>query len=103
MSSRKTRTLLSAALFALALPALAQAVLTDAEVRKVDKENAKLTLKHGEIKNLNMPPMTMVFGVRDPALLDQVKAGDKIRFAAVDEGGGKLTVTAVEPAKADRR
>ena len=103
MIATTTRTALAAVLFALSLPAAAQTVLADAEVRKVDKENAKLTLKHGEIKSLDMPPMTMVFGVRDPKLLDQVKAGDKIRFSAVDEGGGKLTVTSIEPVKQDRR
>jgi len=60
--------------------------LTDAEVRKVDKDAGKLTLKHGEIKNLDMPPMTMVFGVKDKAMLDQVKAGDKVKFKAAKEG-----------------
>jgi Cu(I)/Ag(I) efflux system protein CusF len=56
--------------------ALAQAVLppTEGEVRKVDKEAGKVTLKHGEIKNLEMPGMTMVFQVKDPALLEKVKA-----------------------------
>jgi Cu/Ag efflux protein CusF len=68
---------------------------TDAEVRKVDKPAAKLTLKHGEIKSLDMPAMTMVFGVKDPALLDSVKTGDKIRFKAVNEGG-KYLVTEVQ-------
>ena len=56
-----------------------------AEVRKVDKDAAKVTLKHGEIKSLGMPPMTMVFSVRDKAMLDSVKAGDKVRFRAVIE------------------
>ena len=61
--------------------------LTDAEVRKVDKDNGKLTLKHAEIKNLDMPGMTMVFQVKDPAVLDKLKAGDKVRFKATKEGG----------------
>lgn len=69
--------------------------MTDAEVRKVDKENKKLTLKHGEIKNLDMPSMTMVFQVTDGALLDRVKPGDKVRFKA-DKIGGAYTVTAIE-------
>lgn len=73
------------------------AAFTDGEVRKVDKEAKKITIKHGEIKNLEMPPMTMVFAVKDNTLLSKVKAGDKIQFKAVDEGG-KLTVVAVEPA-----
>ena len=81
--------------------AQAQAVtpdLTDGEVRKVDKDTRKITLKHGEIKNLDMPPMTMVFQVSDPALLDKVKPGDKVRFMAGNELG-KLTVTAIEVVK----
>ena len=72
--------------------------MVDAEVRKVDKENRKLTLKHGEIKNLDMPPMTMVFQVQDLALLERVKAGDKVRFRA-EKLGGAYTVTAIEAAK----
>jgi Cu/Ag efflux protein CusF len=76
--------------------ASAASEMTDAEVRKVDKDQKKITLKHGEIKSMDMPPMTMVFGVKDAALLDQVKAGDKVRFKAVDEGGGKLTVVEMQ-------
>ena len=72
--------------------------LSDAEVRKVDKDNRKITLRHGPIKSLDMPPMTMVFQVSDPALLDKVQAGDKVRFAAVNDVG-KLTVTQIQPAK----
>jgi Cu/Ag efflux protein CusF len=69
--------------------------LTDGEVRKVDKETKKITLKHGPIQNLDMPAMTMVFQVKDPAMLDQVKAGDKIKFAA-DKINGAYTVTRIE-------
>lgn len=69
--------------------------MTDAEVRKIDKENRKLTLKHGEIKNLDMPSMTMVFQVADGAMLDRVKPGDKVRFKA-DKIGGAYTVTVIE-------
>jgi Cu/Ag efflux protein CusF len=69
--------------------------LTDGEVRKVDKETRKITLKHGPIQNLDMPAMTMVFQVKDPAMLDQVKAGDKIKFAA-DKVNGAYTVTRIE-------
>jgi len=72
--------------------------MTDGEVRKVDKEAAKLTIKHGEIKNLDMPPMTMVFRVKDATLLDKVKAGDKVRFRAEKEGSA-FVVTAIEPAR----
>jgi Cu(I)/Ag(I) efflux system protein CusF len=81
-----------------AAPATAAAEMTDAEVRKVDKEGGKLTLKHGEIKNLEMPGMTMVFGVKDKAMLDTVKAGDKIKFKAINEAG-KFTVTEMQMAR----
>lgn len=72
--------------------------LADGEVRKVDKEAKKLTIRHGEIRNLDMPPMTMVFQVRDPAILEKVKAGDKVKFQA-EKVGGAFTVTKIEPAK----
>lgn len=71
--------------------------LSSGEVRKVDKAASKITIKHGEIKNLEMPPMTMVFQVRDPALLDKAKVGDKVRFAA-EQKEGALVVTALEAA-----
>lgn len=56
--------------------------LTEGEVRKVDKDNQKITLRHGEIKHLDMPGMTMVFRVKDAALLEHVKTGDKVAFVA---------------------
>jgi Cu/Ag efflux protein CusF len=71
--------------------------MSDAEVRKVDKDNKKLTLKHGEIKNLDMPGMTMVFAVKDPGMIDMVKAGDKVKFKA-ENINGTFTVTAIQPA-----
>jgi Cu(I)/Ag(I) efflux system protein CusF len=74
------------------------APLTDAEIRKIDKEAKKITLKHAPIANLDMPAMTMVFQVADPAMLDKFKAGDKVRFAA-DKSGGGYTVTKIEPQK----
>lgn len=83
----------------LATAALAEAVLSEAEVRKVDARNGKITLKHGEIRNLDMPPMTMVFTARDKALLKNVKAGDKVRFAADKDAAGEYIVTAIEPAR----
>ena len=73
----------------------AAADMTDGEIRKVDKDAAKLTIKHSEIKNLDMPGMTMVFQVKDAALLDKVKTGDKVRFRAEKAGGGYV-VTAIE-------
>ncbi|MGE4049754.1 MAG: copper-binding protein [Piscinibacter sp.] len=72
--------------------------MADGEVRKVDKEAGKLTLKHGEIKNLDMPGMTMVFQVKEPALLDKVKVGDKVKFRAEKAGSGYV-VTLIEAAK----
>ena len=70
---------------------------TDGEVRKVDKAAKKITIKHGPIANLDMPAMTMVFQAQDAALLDKVKAGDKVKFRAEKIGGG-FAVTAIEPA-----
>lgn len=72
--------------------------MSEGEVRKVDKAGKKITLRHGPLKNLDMPPMTMVFQVSDAALLDTVKAGDKVRFVASNPGG-KLTVTELQPVK----
>jgi Cu/Ag efflux protein CusF len=73
------------------------AALSDGEVRKVDKDAKKITIKHGPLANLDMPPMTMVFQVKDPAMLEQVKAGDKIRFQA-EKVGAAFTVTRIERA-----
>jgi len=70
----------------------------DGEVRKVDKAAGKLTIKHGEIKAMGMPPMTMMFVARDKALLDKVKVGDKVRFSLASEGGN-MVVTEIEPAR----
>lgn len=72
--------------------------MTEGEVRKVDMENKKITLKHGDIKNLDMPGMTMVFQVKDPAMLDKVKTGDKVRFKA-EKANGAIVVTDIQPAK----
>lgn len=81
-----------------AAPAAAPAAdLTEGEVRRLDRAAGKLTLRHGEIRNLDMPPMTMVFGVRDPAVLAALKPGDKVRFRVVEEGGSYV-VTEIQPA-----
>ena len=89
------------ALLSLALIPLASWSQSDdkvsGEVRKVDRDNQKITIKHGEIKSLDMPPMTMVFTVKDPALLEAAKPGDKVRFAVAREDG-KFVVTAIEAA-----
>jgi Cu(I)/Ag(I) efflux system protein CusF len=80
-------------------PAQAQApasdALADGEVRKVDKDAGNITLRHGPIASLGMPSMMMVFRTKDPATLDQVKPGDKVRFSA-EQIGGQLTVTRIE-------
>ena len=89
--------ILKAALIAAVLavsPALADGDMVKGEVVKVDKAAGKVTLKHGPIKNLDMDGMTMVFRVSDPAMLDKVKAGDKIEFEAARVDGA-LTVTKI--------
>lgn len=74
------------------------APMSEAVVRKVDPAAGKITLRHGPIANLDMPPMTMVFQVREAALLGEIKAGDKVRFSA-EKIGGAYTVTAIEVAR----
>jgi Cu(I)/Ag(I) efflux system protein CusF len=71
--------------------------LVSGQVTKVDPSAKKITIRHGPIKNLDMNEknMTMVFAVQDPALLQQVKPGDKIKFAA-DRVNGVITVTAIQ-------
>jgi Cu(I)/Ag(I) efflux system protein CusF len=80
------------------MPMAASADMAEGEIRKVDLDNKKITIKHGEIKNLDMPGMTMVFQVRDPVMLDKVKVGDKVRFKA-EKSGGAIVVTDIQPAK----
>ncbi|KQW42267.1 MULTISPECIES: copper-binding protein [unclassified Roseateles] len=70
----------------------ASADMTDAEVRKVDRDTGRLTLKHAEIKSLDMPAMTMVFQVRDKAMLDKLQPGTRVQFKAAHDGG-KFVVT----------
>lgn len=72
--------------------------MTDGEVKKIDKDAGKITIKHGEIKHMDMPGMTMVFVVKDKALLDVVPVGAKIQFMATNENG-QMTVTDIQPAK----
>jgi len=70
------------------------ATMADAEVRKIDMARGRVTLKHGEIKSLDMPPMTMVFTVKDKGMLEGVKPGDKVKFKVVNDNG-TLTVTEI--------
>ena len=79
-------------------PAAPAVDMVDGEVRKIDKENKKITLKHSAIKNLDMPGMTMVFQVKDAAILDSFKTGDKVKFKA-EQAGSTMVVTDIQPAK----
>lgn len=74
------------------------APMSSGEVKKVDKSSGKVTIKHGPLVNLGMPAMTMVFRAKDPAMLDQLKKGDRINFVA-EKVNGALTVIQIEPAK----
>lgn len=74
----------------------AAAEWTAGEVRKIDRDTARLTLRHAEIKSLDMPPMTMVFQVRDKAMLDTLQVGSRLQFR-VQSDGGKLVITELKP------
>lgn len=76
----------------------AQAMLSEGTVKKVDKAGGKITISHGPLENLGMPPMTMAFRAGDPAMLDKVKPGDRIRFLA-DRVDGMFVVTRLDAAK----
>lgn len=76
----------------------AQSSLTEGEVKKIDKETGKITLRHGEIRNLNMAAMTMVLRVQDPAMLDAVQVGDKVKFAA-ERLNGAVTIVQMQKAQ----
>ncbi len=89
--------LLLTLLVTISATAMAALPMVDGEVRKIDLSAKKITLKHGEIKNLDMPPMTMVFQVADPAMLEKVKVGDKVQFS-VEEKNGAMTVLTIAPA-----
>ena len=96
----RIKTLACTSALALLVPLAALAAgddMTDGEVRKIDLDAGKLTLKHAEIKSLDMPGMTMVFVVKDKALLDKLKTGDKVRFKAINDAG-KFTVVDIQPA-----
>ena len=79
---------------ALSLGAFAQAAPIEGEVRKVDKPGGKITLKHGEIKSLDLPPMNLAFQVKDAAMLDRVKVGNKVSFTA-EKINGAYTITSI--------
>lgn len=98
--TRLQRAALLAATSLIALSASAQNAtdMTRAEVRKIDKETQKITLKHETIKNLDMPPMTMVLKVQDAALLDKAKPGDRVKVN-IERRDGAMVVTAIESDK----
>lgn len=109
-----TRNIVTAVILAVAFPLTAIAVeahhetaakatlgsaqLAEGEVRKVDKGAKKITIRHGPIPSLDMPAMTMVYQIKEPAMLEQVKPGDKVKFEA-QKLGGAFTVTKIEAAK----
>ena len=74
------------------------AEMAEGQIRKISKDTGKLTIKHGPIKTMDMPPMTMVFTAKDPAMLDKVAVGDKVRFVVVDQGG-QMVVTELQSVK----
>lgn len=82
----------------LGIHGIAAGEMADGEIRKVDKGAQKITIKHGPLATLDMPPMTMVFRVKDPTFLDKVKPGDKVKFEA-EKIGGAFTVTRIERAR----
>jgi Cu/Ag efflux protein CusF len=77
--------------------AQASEALSEGEVRKVDKDAKKITIKHGPLANLDMPAMTMVFQVKEPAMVEQVKAGEKVKFRA-EKVGAAYVLTRIERA-----
>ena len=78
--------------------ATAAAPQSEGEVRKVDREQGKVTLRHGPLQNLDMPAMTMVFKAADPRMLEGIKEGDRVRFTA-EKANGVFTVTVLQPSK----
>jgi len=97
---RKSMVILTAiiGLAAAPLAAVAQSAMADGEVTKIDESAGKITIKHGPIKKFDMDSMTMVFRANDPAMLKQVKPGDRIKFE-VDKVNGQLTVMKIEKSK----
>ena len=75
-----------------------RAALAEGEIRRIDREAKKVTIRHGPLRNLDMPAMTMVFKVKDAAILDRLQPGDKVHFEAEKIGAGYV-VTRMEPAR----
>ncbi len=100
MKNRIIASAFVAVFLALTSKAIAQSPTVNGEVKKIDESAGKITLKHGPIKNLDMldESMTMVFRVQNPAMLKQVKPGDKVQFQA-DRVDGQITLTKIEKGK----
>jgi Cu(I)/Ag(I) efflux system protein CusF len=71
-----------------------EAAYTDGEVKRIDMSSGKITIKHGFIKSLDMPPMTMVFTVKEKALLNDIAVGDQVRFIVISDNG-KMVITEI--------
>ena len=89
--------LLDALALATPLYAAQASTMSEGVVRKIDVANARITLRHGPLANLDMPPMTMVFRVQSPELLSGIKVGDTVKFHA-EQIDGAYTVTAIQAA-----
>jgi hypothetical protein len=81
-----------------AVSAVSAGNMADGEIKKIDRDNKKMTIKHGDIKSLDMPGMTMVFQIRDTTILEAFKAGDKVKFIA-EKLDGAFVVTGMQLAK----
>src|SRR5689334_16102847 len=92
------KTLLAATLLAgSAAGALAQSGSGEGEVRKIDAAQQKVTVRHGEIKALDMPPMTMAYRVQNASALGSLAVGDRVRFT-VEKVNGAYTLTQIQKA-----
>jgi Cu/Ag efflux protein CusF len=72
--------------------------MAEGEIKKINRDSKKMTIKHGDIKSLDMPGMTMVFQIRDTSLLETFKTGDKVKFV-VEKSDGAFVVTSMQLAK----
>ncbi len=92
---RAVAALLAAAALLLPLSSFAADSLSEGTVKKIDAATQRVMLAHGPIANIGMGPMTMMFKVKEPALLKTLKEGDKVRFR-VEEIGGDYTIVHIE-------
>ena len=79
-----------------AFNSFAQSEMAEGEIRRLDMETGKVTIRHGEIKSLDMPPMTMVFVARPKTILDGLKVGDRIQFVAIEENKQYITTKVIK-------